>query len=280
MAHAVGIAYYYHCPGSRNMYDQSQTSFKLDVYIFLSETLSGMQLLPSSANIMSTTLFNEPLDIQKKRRGSKNDDEEDESASSGPAETTADKLKNLISPEKGKQKAKKKKGNPKVSLLFSGQALWIPVGNLGKSPGQAANAGVSPMIEQYLSRKTFETSKITKRKESKSKMDILPSAQILRGSGSPLSLKRSGPPRKSYRLPTAAAKVLEMRETMKDLKAKYKYKVRQCNADIRSTKKDLRASLSDIERHRGHLLKAGAEERQRFTFSVTQQAQDKYGSTR
>ena len=279
MAHAVAIAYYYHCPGSRNMYDQSQTSSKLDVYIFLSETLSGMQLLPSSANIMSTTLFNEPLDIKKKRRGSKND-EDDESASTGPAETTADKLNYIIAPDKKKKKAKQQKGKPKVSLLFSGQALWIPVGNLGKSPGQAANIGVSPMIDQYLSRKTFETKMRTKRRESKSKMDILPSAQKLRGSGSPLSLKRSGPPRKLYRLPTAAAKVVEMRETMKDLQAKYKYKVRQCNSDIRSAKKELRASLNDIERQRGHLLKAGAEERQRFTFSVTQQAQDKYGSTR
>ena len=86
-------------------------------------------------------------------------------------------------------------------------------------------------------------------------------------------MKRSGPPRKSYRLPTAAAKVKEMRETMKDLEAKYKYKVRQCNADVRSGKKELQDSLNDIERHRGHLLKAGAEECQRFTFSVTQQSQ-------
>ena len=282
MAHAVAIGYFYHCPGSRNMYDQSQTSFKLDVYIFLSETLSGMQLLPASANIMSTTLFNEPLDIQKKRRGSK-DGDEDESESSGPAISSADKLNDLIAPNKKKKKSKKDKGKPKVYLLFSGQALWIPVGNIGKSPGQAANAGVSPMIEQYLSRKTFETKKRMSRTVSKKKVDILPSSQILRGSGSPLSLKRSGPPRKSYRLPTAAAKVVEMRETMKDLQAKYKYKVRQCNSDIRSAKKELRASLSDIERHRGHLLKAGVEERQRFTFSVTQQAQnsrkDKFGST-
>ena len=91
-----------------------------------------------------------------------------------------------------------------------------------------------------------------------------------------MSLKRSGPPRKSYRLPSASSRVSEMRNYER-LKAKYKFKVRSCNSDIRALRKDLRHSLSEISLRQKHLRTAGVEERQRFTFTITE---SKKGNTK
>ena len=250
------MAFYYHCPGSRNMYDATQTTFKLDTFQYMSSLLTGMDLLPESANLMSSTLFEEVLII--KRKGDSEDDD-DEGATKVKGNNS--KILSMFNTSKSKTKAK----GPQASLLFSGQALWIPAGNLQKSASSAANSGVSPLVEQFLIGKTYKTSKKMKKSTTS------------HGHTSPLSLKRSGPPRKSYRLPTAAARVTEMREIMKDLKAKYKFKVRSCNSDIRASRKELKHSMSNIDLRQKYLRTAGVEERQRFTFTITEA---KKGNTR
>jgi hypothetical protein len=249
IAYAVAIAFYYHCPGSRNMYDTAQTTFKLDTFQYISSLLTGMDLLPESANLMSSTLFGEVL-INKKK--SKNNDDDDNVKKKKDNSNT--KIMSMFNNNKSKTKAK----GPQASLLFSGQALWIPAGNLQKSASSAANAGVSPLVEQFLIGKSYKTSKKMKKSTTS------------HGHTSPLSLKRSGPPRKLYRLPTAAGRVTEMREIMKDLKAKYKYKVRSCNSDIRASRKELKQSMSTIDLEQRRLRTAGVEERQRFTFTITE----------
>ena len=272
MAHAVAIGYYYHCPGSRNMYDQSQTMWKTEVYMYLSSVLSGMELLPASANIMSMALFNENLEPPKKKRKGVGGNDGGEEEDTNRGSSMAAKLAQLGPKEAGTLRNKVKAKGPTVSLLFSGQALWIPVGNIGKSPGMAANAGTSPMVTQYISGATYE-SKLHSQRKSRQSLSTLGSESIMpriASQKSPLSLKRSGPPRKSYRLPTASAKVKEMRETMKDLKAKFKFKQRACNNEIRAGRNELRQSLKQIDDHRSHMLRASIEERQRFTFGVTQ----------
>ena len=256
ISYAVGMAFYYHCPGSRNMYDATQTTFKLDTFQYMSSLLTGMDLLPESANLMSSTLFGEVLII--KRKGDSEDDD-DEGATKVKGNNS--KILSMFNTSKSKTKAK----GPQASLLFSGQALWIPAGNLQKSASSAANSGVSPLVEQFLIGKTYKTSKKMKKSTTS------------HGHTSPLSLKRSGPPRKSYRLPTAAARVTEMREIMKDLKAKYKFKVRSCNSDIRASRKELKHSMSNIDLRQKYLRTAGVEERQRFTFTITEA---KKGNTR
>ena len=64
---------------------------------------------------------------------------------------------------------------------------------------------------------------------------------------------------------------------MKDLKAKYKFKVRSCNSDIRASRKELKHSMSNIDLRQKYLRTAGVEERQRFTFTITEA---KKGNTR
>ena len=61
-------------------------------------------------------------------------------------------------------KSKQKQRDHSV-LLFSGQALWVPAGNLHKSASSAANSGVSPLVEQFLVGKTFETFQKMKKKQ-------------------------------------------------------------------------------------------------------------------
>ena len=252
IGYAVGIGFFYHCPGSRNMYDAAQTSFKLDVCQYISSLLCGMDLLPESANLMSSTLFGETL-IAERKKTEGVDKGHDTSINKNS------KILSMFNTTKSKTKAK----GPQASLLFSGQALWIPAGNLHKSASSAANAGVSPLVEQFLVGKTYETFQKMKKKTTS------------HGHTSPLSLKRSGPPRKSYRLPTASSRVSEMREIMKDLKAKYKFKVRSCNSDIRASRKDLTHSLSEISVRQKYLRTAGVEERQRFTFTITESKKGK-----
>merc|ERR1711991_186522 len=96
VAYAVGVAFYYHCPGSRNMYDATQTTFKLNVFQYMSSLLTGMDLLPESANLMSSTLFGEVLIIERKK-GSGNS-----------------KILGMFNTNKTKTKAK----GPQASLLF------------------------------------------------------------------------------------------------------------------------------------------------------------------
>ena len=215
---AVGIGFFYHCPGSRNMYDAAQTSFKLDVCQYISSLLCGMDLLPESANLMSSTLFGETLIVEKKRM----------------KVVTKDAMNQRIKTVKFSaflilQSPKQKQRDHRHRFFFRGKRCGFLQAILHKSASSAANAGVSPLVEQFLVGKTFETFQKMKKKTTS------------HGHTSPLSLKRSGPPRKSYRLPTASSRVSEMREIMKDLKAKYKFKVRSCNSDIRASKERFKA---------------------------------------
>ena len=63
VSYAVGIAFYYHCPGSRNMYDTTQTSFKLDIFQYMSSLLCGMDLLPDNIPFSDSDILNSDIDL-------------------------------------------------------------------------------------------------------------------------------------------------------------------------------------------------------------------------
>lgn len=233
---AVIKAFYFYFFGSASKLDKNTLEGKGNrrkVFLEVSSALSGLELYPLSANIMSEKLFNDviidapevPLAV---------------------ALQTSDASKMGAGKVGGVGGGKRVRKKPRrTNRIMQVGALWIPPGNL-QGGRKLPNEGTSPLICRFLGR---------------------PAPR-----GSPLTTKRSSLPRRPRRLQNLYESVSKSKETIDEIKKRHKYKNQLLWADIKEERFNRDEEIRGVLDTRKKILGAGIAMRQRFTFDLVKKS--------